>query len=207
MKDLISGPYFLEANISEVDNNIFKVEKQNIATSYSENEADPPYNGNVTFEYTNISVFTYKKGIFRKNMNVGMHGKAMLGECQDCGNLSSGLFDNATWGDVLILGLGGFGVLPEYIKENKNPSSIDVVENHQEVIDYVTWLNSSINIICNDEWNYSTTKQYDIIICDLFSEAEDVLQSHKTTLLNNYANNLKANGLLVIPRTGEKLEN
>lgn len=202
MKELISGPYFLEANISEVDNDIFKVEKQNIPTSYSENE-----NSDVTFGYTDISMFTYKQGIPRKNMNVSIHGKAMLGECQDCGNLSNGLFSDVTWGDVLVLGLGGFGVLPEYIKENKNPSSIDVVEKHQEIVDYVTWLNSPINIVCNDEWNYSTTKQYDVIICDLFSEAEDVLESHKTTLLNNYANNLKTNGLLVIPRTGEKLEN
>ena len=188
MKDLISGPNFLEANISEVDNDIFKVEKQNIATSYSENES-----GDVTFEYADISMFTYKQGTPRKNMNVSIHGKAMLGECQDCGNLSTGLFDEATWGDILVLGLGGFGVLPEYIKENKNPLTIDVVEKHQEIIDYVTWLNSSINIVCNDEWNYSTTKQYDVIICDLFSEAEDVLQSHKTTLLNNYSNNLKTN--------------
>ena len=200
MKDLISGPYFLEENISEVDNDIFKVEKQNIATSYSENES-----GHVTFEYTDISMFTYKQGTPRKNMNVSIHGKAMLGECQDCGNLSNGLFSDVTWGDVLVLGLGGFGVLPEYIKENKNPSSIDVVENHQEIVDYVTWLDNSINIICNDEWNYSTTKQYDIIICDLFSEVEDVLQSHKTTLLNNYSNNLKTNGMLVIPRSGENL--
>lgn len=202
MKDLISEPYFLEANISEVDNDIFKVEKQNIATSYSENES-----GDVTFGYTDISMFTYKQGIPRKNMNVSIHGKAMLGECQDCGNLSNGLFSDVTWGDVLVLGLGGFGVLPEYIKENKNPLSIDVVENHQEIVDYVTWLNSSINIVCNDEWNYSTTKQYDVIICDLFSETEDVLQSHKTNLLNNYANNLKTNGLLTIPITGEILEN
>ena len=117
------------------------------------------------------------------------------------------MFSDVTWGDVLVLGLGGFGVLPEYIKENKNPLSIDVVENHQEIVDYVTWLNSSINIVCNDEWNYSTTKQYDVIICDLFSETEDVLQSHKTNLLNNYANNLKTNGLLTIPITGEILEN
>lgn len=200
MKDLISEPYFLEANISEVDNDIFKVEKQNIATSYSENES-----GDVTFGYTDISMFTYKQGIPRKNMNVSIHGKAMLGECQDCGNPSNGLFSDVTWGDVLVLGLGGFGVLPEYIKENKNPLSIDVVENHQEIVDYVTWLNSSINLVCNDEWNYSTTKQYDVIICDLFSEAEDVLQSHKTTLLNNYSNNLKTNGMLVIPRSGENL--
>ena len=202
MKDLISGPYFLEANISEVDNDIFKVEKQNIATSYSENES-----GDVTFGYTDISMFTYKQGTPRKNMNAGIHGKAMLGECQECGNLSNGLFSNVTWGDVLVLGLGGFGVLPEYIKQNKNPLSVDVVENHQEVVDYVTWLNSSINIVCNDEWNYSTTKQYDVIICDLFSEVEDVLQSHKTTLLNNYRNNLKTNGILAIPRLGEILEN
>lgn len=202
MRDLISEPYFLESNISEVDNDIFKIEKQNIATSYNEDDS-----GDVTFGYTDISMFTYKQGTTRRNMNASAHGKSMLGECQSCGSLSIGLFDDATWGDVLVLGLGGFGVLPDYIKNNKNPLSIDVVESHQEIINYVTWLDSTINVVCNDEWNYSTTKQYDIIICDLFSETEDVLESHKTTLLNNYANNLKTNGILVIPRTGEKLEN
>ena len=91
------------------------------------------------------------------------------------------------------------------LKIKKKPTSIDVVEEYQEIIDYVTWLNNSINIVCNDEWSYATLKKYDIIICDLWAESQDVLDNHKETLLNNYSDNLKAGGKLFIPLTGEIL--
>ena len=197
MKDIITEPYFSESNIPEVNNSIFKVEKQSHPISYDEDTQ--------TFGFTDISIFTYKQDVFHRYMNVHVHGKAMVGDCRECGAESNDMLDGATWGDILVLGLGGFGVLPQYIKENKNPTSIDVVEEYQEIIDYVTWLDSSINVICHDEWTYSTLKQYDIIICDLYADREDITANHKTSLLNNYSNNLKVGGRLVIPKSGETI--
>ena len=197
MSNIITGPYFLENNITTADNDIFVVTKHPIWTSYNTETGE--------FGSTNISRFKYKQDVEHLYINVDAHAKVMIGECEGCGVASYGKLDDATWGDVLILGLGGFGVLPEYIKNQKKPTSIDVVEEYQEIIDYVTWLNNSINIVCNDEWSYATLKKYDIIICDLWAESQDVLDNHKETLLNNYSDNLKAGGKLFIPLTGEIL--
>ena len=197
MSNIITGPYFLENNIPTADNDIFVVTKHPIWTSYNTETGE--------FGSTNISRFKYKQDVEHVYINVDAHAKVMIGECEGCGVASYGKLDDATWGDVLILGLGGFGVLPEYIKNQKKPTSIDVVEEYQEIIDYVTWLNNSINIVCNDEWSYATLKKYDIIICDLWAESQDVLDNHKETLLNNYSDNLKAGGKLFIPLTGEIL--
>ena len=197
MSNIITGPYFLENNIPTADNDIFVVTKHPIWTSYNTETGE--------FGSTNISRFKYKQDVEHVYINVDAHAKVMIGECEGCGVASYGKLDDATWGDVLILGLGGFGVLPEYIKNQKKPTSIDVVEEYQEIIDYVTWLNNSINIVCNDEWSYATLKKYDIIICDLWAESQDVIDNHKETLLNNYSDNLKAGGKLFIPLTGEIL--
>ena len=197
MSNIITGPYFLENNIPTADNDIFVVTKHPIWTSYNTETGE--------FGSTNISRFKYKQDVEHVYINVDAHAKVMIGECEGCGVASYGKLDDATWGDVLILGLGGFGVLREYIKNQKKPTSIDVVEEYQEIIDYVTWLNNSINIVCNDEWSYATLKKYDIIICDLWAESQDVLDNHKETLLNNYSDNLKAGGKLFIPLTGEIL--
>ena len=159
MSNTITGPYFLESAVPTADNNIFVVTKQPMFTSYNTSTEE--------FGSTNISVFKYKQDVDHIYLNVDAHAKVMIGECENCGIPSHGKLDGATWGDVLILGLGGFGVVPEYIKNQKQPTSIDVIEEYQEIIDYVTWLHSSINVIRNDEWSFATLKKYDIIICDL----------------------------------------
>ena len=48
-------------------------------------------------------------------------------------------------------------------------------------------------------------KQYDINICDLWAMPRDITQDHKTKLLNNYSNNLKSGGKIIIPISGETL--
>ncbi len=197
MSDMITGPYFLESTIPTADNDIFVVTKKPVFTSYNTSTEE--------FGSTNISFFKYKEDVDHVYLNADAHAKVMIGECESCGIPSYGKLDGATWGDVLILGLGGFGVVPEYIKNQKQPTSIDVIEEYQEIIDYVTWLHSSINVIRNDEWSYATLKKYDIIICDLWAEPDDVLDNHKTTLLNNYSDNLKTGGKLFIPLIGEIL--
>ena len=150
-----------------------------------------------------MSMFKYKADVLHSRYNHETPSAKYLGDCASCG-WNENTYDNVTWGDVLYLGLY-LGCTPEYIYSNKSITSIDVVEEDQEIIDYVTWLNNSINIVCNDEWSYATLKKYDIIICDLWAESQDVLDNHKETLLNNYSDNLKAGGKLFIPLTGEIL--
>lgn len=197
MSNIITGPYFLESAIPTADNDIFRVVKRPIATSYTEDPRE--------FTTTNISMFFYKQDMMHKYVNAEAHAKMMVGECEECSMGTSDILDGATWDDVLVLGMGGFGVLPQYIKNEKRPTSLDVVEEYQEIIDYVTWIDNSINVIRHDEWSYATLKKYDIIICDLWAESDDVTDAHKTTLLNNYSDNLKTGGKLIVPISGETL--
>jgi len=144
-----------------------------------------------------ISHLKYKADVLHKYYNSEYSAKVKVGDCSDCGFKAS-LFDGVTWGDVLVLGLG-LGVVPQYIKDNKSPSSVDVVEEDAEIVSTVDWLHSDINVITHDEWSYDTSKKYDIIIADLWAEPDDVSEDHKTALENNYSNNLKTDGKLIIP--------
>ena len=110
MSDMITGPYFLESTIPTADNDIFVVTKKPVFTSYNTSTEE--------FGSTNISFFKYKEDVDHVYLNADAHAKVMIGECESCGIPSYGKLDGATWGDVLILGLGGFGVVPEYIKNN-----------------------------------------------------------------------------------------
>ncbi len=105
-------------------------------------------------------------------------------------------------GDVLILGTW-FRFVPEYVKNTKSPTSVDVVEQDSEIVSIVNWMHSDINVITHDEWTYSTTKLYDLILVDIFAEPNDVSDDHKTALRNNYINNLKTDGKLLIQISGD----
>jgi hypothetical protein len=151
-----------------------------------------------------ISQFKYKQDVIHNKINSIKEAEIYVGGCNACGwDLTKAQYDNATWGDVLYLGLY-MGLTPEYIYSNKT-HSIDVIESDQEIIDYVTWINNNINVIQHDEWTYATSKKYDIIICDLWAEPDDITQDHKTKLINNYTNNLKDGGKIIIPISGETI--
>ena len=139
-----------ESLISAHNGTNFVIEK---VTKKDENDND----------YT-ISEFKYKQDVIHNKFNSVKEAQVYIGECDGCShfNESKNQITDVTWGDVLYLGLY-MGLTPEYIYSNKT-HSIDVVESDQEIIDYVTWLNNSINIVCNDEWSYATLKKYDIII-------------------------------------------
>lgn len=144
-----------------------------------------------------ISHLKYKTDVLHRHYNSVYSAKVKVGDCSNCGFKAS-LFDGVTWGDVLVLGLG-LGVVPQYIKDNKSPSSVDVIEEDAEIVSTVDWLHSDINVITHDEWSYDTSKKYDIIIADLWAEPDDISEDHKTALENNYSNNLKTDGRLIIP--------
>ena len=83
--------------------------------------------------------------------------------------------------------------------------SIDVIEGNTELVNYVDWINSNINVINHNPWNYTPNKTYDIIICDLWAEPDDITQDNKTNLVNNYSSHLKTGGKIIIPISGETI--
>ena len=85
------------------------------------------------------------------------------------------MYNDFTFDKILIGGLG-LGLLPQYAKEVKNCSVIDVIENNQELIDYVDYLESPINVIKGDALSYTPSKKYDLILIDLWWKEEDITQ-------------------------------
>jgi len=125
------------------------------------------------------------------------YGKVFLGDCDPCTKIKA-LYNDFTFDKILIGGLG-LGLLPEYAKSVKNCSVIDVVENNQELIDYVDYLESPINIIKGDALSYTPSKKYDLILIDLWWEEEDITQDIQDNIKNNYNSYLEDNGKIIIP--------
>ena len=182
--------YFDESLIPEYDGENFVVEKQ---TKYS--DADTTYV---------MSLFKYKADVWHSRYNHEIPSAKYVGDCESCG-WNTNTFDDVTWGDVLYLGLY-LGCTPQYIIENKSITSIDVVEEDQEIIDYVTWINSDINIIQHNEWTYTPDKKYDLILVDLWAMPADITNDHRQLLLDNYSSHLKEGGKIILPQAQEILE-
>ena len=180
--------YINEDLISAYDGTNFEITKET-KTSIEDGET----------QYT-ISNLKYKQDVLHRYYNSIYSAKVKVGDCNDCGYDAS-VFNGVVWGDVLVLGLG-LGAVPEYIKNVKSPTSLDVVEQDAEIVSTVDWLNSDINVITHDEWSYDTSKKYDIIIADLWAEPDDISDDHKETLENKYVNNLKTDGKIIIPLSG-----
>ena len=181
--------YINEDLISAYDGTNFEIIKET-KTSIEDGET----------QYT-ISHLKYKSDVLHRYYNSEYSAKVKVGDCTDCG-FDASAFDGVTWGDILVLGLG-LGVVPEYIKNVKTPTSIDVVEEDQEIIETIDYINSDINLINHDEWSYNTNKKYDIVIADLWAEPDDISEDHKTALENNYKINLKTGGKIIIPISGD----
>ena len=128
--------------------------------------------------------------------NEEYYGKVFLGDCESCTKMAA-LYDGFSFDKILIGGLG-LGLLPEYAKEVKNCSVIDVIEDNQELIDYVDYLESPINIIKGDALSYTPSKKYDLILIDLWWE-ENITDEIVANLENNYKNYLEDNGKIIIP--------
>ena len=129
--------------------------------------------------------------------NVDYYGKVFLGDCDPCKKIKA-LYNDFTFDKVLIGGLG-LGLLPQYAKEVKNCSVIDVIENNQELIDYVDYLESPINIIKGDALSYTPSKKYDLILIDLWWKEENVTQEIQDSIKSNYSSHLENNGKILIP--------
>ena len=181
--------YFDENLIAAHNGTNFVVEKE---TKYK----------NAEETYT-MSIFKYKADVWHSRYNHETPSAKYLGDCASCG-WNENTYDGVTWGNVLYLGLY-LGCTPEYIYQNKSATSIDVIEEDQEIIDYVTWINSNINVIQHNEWTYTPNKKYDLILVDLWAMPTDITDDHRQLLLNNYSNHLKSGGKIILPQSQEIL--
>ena len=81
---------------------------------------------------------------------------------------------------------------------------MDVVDNNRELIDHVDWIDTSINVVEADAYSYSTDKKYDIIIDDLYWDESEVTQQDKQDLVDNYRDNVKVNGMIIMCITAQR---
>ena len=149
----------------------------------------------------NIMYLLFKGDAVKDIPNDVAYPKVMLGECETCGKGAAKIkeiYKDFTYDKVLIGGLG-LGLIAEYLKTEKNCSVIDVVENNQELIDYVDYLESPINIIKGDALTYTPSKKYDLILIDLWWNIDDITQEIQDNIKNNYNSHLESGGKIVLP--------
>tara|TARA_Y100001937_G_C7052396_1_gene299775 strand:- start:378 stop:902 length:525 start_codon:yes stop_codon:yes gene_type:complete len=149
---------------------------------------------------------TWSRLIFKDNSKHGLdniehHAKLFIGDSDCC---FKPLYENVTWGNVLVIGLG-LGVIPEYINKYKNPNVIDVLDNNQELIDHIDFINENINKINGDAYSYTPDKKYDIVIVDLHWGLEEVTNEMKNNLRDNYTPHLNEGGKIIMPIIKEVL--
>jgi len=89
--------------------------------------------------------------------------------------------------------------LPNYAKHVKNCSVVDVVDNNQELIDYVDYLHEDIAIIKHDAFTYKPNKKYDLVLVDLWWGHENITEDIISSLKDNYESYLEDNGKILIP--------
>ena len=155
------------------------------------------YNGE-TFVVTKIdgvSKMTFANGDWIENKEY--YGRIFLGDCLNCEKINK-LYKNAVFDKILIMGLG-MGLLPNYAKHIKNCSVVDVIEQNKELIDYVDYLDNSINIIEADAYNYIPSKKYNLIIFDLWWNEKDVTLKIQKSLKKLYKEYLEDNGKIIFP--------
>ena len=82
---------------------------------------------------------------------------------------------------------------------------IDVIENNQELIDYIDFLESPINIIKGDVLSYTPDKKYDLILIDLWWDTDNITQEIQDNIKNNYNSHLETNGKIILPLLEKEL--
>tara|TARA_R100001591_G_scaffold59165_1_gene69022 strand:- start:1976 stop:2521 length:546 start_codon:yes stop_codon:yes gene_type:complete len=147
---------------------------------------------------------TYLK--FNNGDNMSNHenfSKIMLGKCNTCGKLDWFInnFKDFTYSKVLVAGLG-LGLIPQDLIINEKCSKVDVVEIDKQLIDYfknINVLDSKINLIQGDIFEYTTTETYDLIIIDTIFNPESMSDSEYDTLVTKFNDNLSSGGALYAP--------
>jgi len=158
---------------------------------------------------TNFSVYKREEGetIIKYNTsgdiieNNEMYSKIMLGKCETCNPFFKDSFDGFSYDTVLVVGLG-LGLVPQELSEVNKCSKIDVLEIDQEIIDYTIssgHLNSDINLIQGDIYNYTTTETYDLIIIDIIWYDHEMTDEDYGLLENRLLSNINVGGALYVP--------
>mgnify|MGYP003631889605 FL=1 len=158
---------------------------------------------------TNFSVYKREEGetIIKYNTsgdiieNNEMYSKVMLGKCETCNPFFKNSFNGFSYDTVLIVGLG-LGLVPQELSEVNKCSKIDVLEIDQEIIDYTIssgHLNSDINLIQGDIYNYTTTETYDLIIIDTIWYEHEMTDENYELLENRLLPNINTGGALYVP--------
>jgi hypothetical protein len=158
---------------------------------------------------TNFSVYKREEGetIIKYNTsgdiieNNEMYSKVMLGKCETCNPFFKNSFNGFSYDTVLIVGLG-LGLVPQEISEVNKCSKIDVLEIDQEIIDYTIssgHLNSDINLIQGDIYNYTTTETYDLIIIDTVWYEHEMTDEDYGLLESRLLPNINTGGALYVP--------
>mgnify|MGYP003669329707 FL=1 len=158
---------------------------------------------------TNFSVYKREEGetIIKYNTsgdiieNNEMYSKVMLGKCETCNPFYKNSFDGFSYDTVLVVGLG-LGLVPYELSEVNKCSKIDVLEIDQEIIDYTIssgHLNSDINLIQGDIYNYTTTETYDLIIIDTIWYEHEMTDEDYGLLESRLLPNINTGGALYVP--------
>ena len=158
---------------------------------------------------TNFSVYKREEGetIIKYNTsgdiieNNEMYSKVMLGKCETCNPFFKNSFNGFSYDTVLIVGLG-LGLVPQELSEVNKCSKIDVLEIDQEMIDYTIssgHLNSDINLIQGDIYNYTTTETYDLIIIDTIWYEHEMTDEDYGLLESRLLPNINTGGALYVP--------
>tara|TARA_Y100000385_G_scaffold54389_1_gene51833 strand:- start:908 stop:1447 length:540 start_codon:yes stop_codon:yes gene_type:complete len=133
--------------------------------------------------------------------NSEMYSKVMLGKCETCNPFFKNSFDGFSYDKVLVVGLG-LGLIAQELSEVNNCSTIDVLEIDQEIIDYTIssgHLNSDINLIQGDIYNYTTEETYDLIILDIIWYEHEMSNEDYELLKSRLLPNINTGGALYVP--------
>ena len=128
--------------------------------------------------------------------NVDYYGPIILGDCE-C--MTADLYEGLNTDSILIAGLG-LGLTAKHAKTIYN--HVDVIENNIELIDYITTkdiLPSGVNVLISDVYNYTPTRNYDVILFDLWWHPDDITEEQKETLRDIYTDHLNEGGKMITP--------
>ena len=108
---------------------------------------------------------------------------------------------NIDFDSILVVGLG-VGIIPHVVKYKSTCSTVDVLEISQEMIDLVEPVGylEGVNIINADVFNYTPTKNYDIILLDIWQcDCDPLLSTQLSTLVSKYLPYLNTGGFIYTP--------
>ena len=134
--------------------------------------------------------------------NEDYYADYMLGQCE-CP--LSELFDGVGTNSILICGLG-MGLVP--LLANTLYKKVDVIDYDQELIDYAInreIIPVGVGLFNANAYTYTPSQKYDVILIDLWWDANDITDEEKDTLLSNYENYLNEGGKIILPITYNSL--